>query len=181
MSKVYVNINSFDALSAPNGSVVKCVSSTIDRRVGEMFVVGSKTKCHYPEKEKLLTLQRSVLSHWSVYGDVFELVYSPEKKVEPEEVKPEKPDNYIPFGEEWHNEMMKWKKEDLLALLREKLIDTQATRQAYDGLYSTSTVTRVEVIDEKGRSYVNWRPNNNVYIEFQDAARTLKVFIKKKS
>lgn len=40
-------------------------------------------------------------------------------------------------------------------------------------------VTRVEVIDEKGRSYVNWDKDNKVQIEFQDDWRTLKIFISK--
>lgn len=38
-------------------------------------------------------------------------------------------------------------------------------------------VTRVEVIDENGRSYVNWKPTNTVEIKLQDDGRTLKVFI----
>jgi len=43
--------------------------------------------------------------------------------------------------------------------------------------YSTDKVTRVEVIDEEGRSYVNWDDNNKVELSFQDDGRTLKVFI----
>lgn len=39
---------------------------------------------------------------------------------------------------------------------------------------------RVEVIDEKGRSYVNWDDKNEVKLSFQDAGKTLKVFITKK-
>jgi len=38
-------------------------------------------------------------------------------------------------------------------------------------------VTRVEVIDENGRSYVNWKDNNRVLIQMQDDGRTLKIFI----
>jgi len=41
-------------------------------------------------------------------------------------------------------------------------------------------VTRVEVIDEKGRSYVNWEKDNNVEIDYQDDGRTLKIFISKR-
>ncbi len=37
--------------------------------------------------------------------------------------------------------------------------------------------TRVEVIDEKGRSYVNWKPTNKVRISTQDEGRTLKIFV----
>jgi hypothetical protein len=43
-----------------------------------------------------------------------------------------------------------------------------------------SKVTRVEVIDEKGRSYVNWDKDNLVRIDLQDDQRTLKIFISKK-
>lgn len=38
-------------------------------------------------------------------------------------------------------------------------------------------VNRVEVIDEAGRSYVNWHNQNSVHADLQDNARTLKVFI----
>jgi hypothetical protein len=43
--------------------------------------------------------------------------------------------------------------------------------------YSTDKVTRVGVIDEDGRSYVNWDDNNKVELSFQDNERTIKVFI----
>ena len=38
-------------------------------------------------------------------------------------------------------------------------------------------VTRVEVIDENGRSYVNWNKDNKVLVQLQDDGRTLKIFI----
>lgn len=37
--------------------------------------------------------------------------------------------------------------------------------------------TRVEVIDQKGRSYVNWKPTNKVRLSMQDDDRTAKIFI----
>ena len=37
--------------------------------------------------------------------------------------------------------------------------------------------TRVEVIDNAGRSYVNWNADNQVQISMQDNDRTLKVFV----
>lgn len=37
--------------------------------------------------------------------------------------------------------------------------------------------TRVEVIDQSGRAYVNWRPTNKVQIQMQDDDKTLKIFI----
>ena len=40
-----------------------------------------------------------------------------------------------------------------------------------------SNVNRVEVIDEKGRSYVNWKPTNKTSISIQDNGKTLKVFV----
>ena len=44
-------------------------------------------------------------------------------------------------------------------------------------LISLDKVNRVEVIDDKGRSYVNWKPTNKVSISLQDDGRTLKIFI----
>ena len=41
----------------------------------------------------------------------------------------------------------------------------------------TSKVTRVEVIDQNGRSYVNRKDSNVVETMLQDDGRTLKVFI----
>lgn len=38
-------------------------------------------------------------------------------------------------------------------------------------------VTRVEVIDQEGRSYVNWDVRNRVELSYQDDGRTLKIFI----
>lgn len=40
-------------------------------------------------------------------------------------------------------------------------------------------ITRVEVIDENGRSYVNWEDDNDVSWQLQDEERTLKVFVEK--
>jgi len=41
----------------------------------------------------------------------------------------------------------------------------------------TSMINRVEVIDENGRSYVNWNPTNRTELQVQDNGRTLKVFV----
>jgi len=38
-------------------------------------------------------------------------------------------------------------------------------------------VNRVEVIDQNGRSYVNWKPTNKTELSLQDGGKTLKVFI----
>jgi hypothetical protein len=40
-------------------------------------------------------------------------------------------------------------------------------------------VVRVEVIDENGRSYVNWNKDNIVHVSIQDEGRTMKIFIDK--
>lgn len=47
-------------------------------------------------------------------------------------------------------------------------------------MITISTVTRVEVIDQKGRSYVNINPENKVYVSIQDDNRTMKIFISNK-
>jgi len=39
------------------------------------------------------------------------------------------------------------------------------------------SLSRVEVIDENGRSYVNWHSQNRIEYSFQDGGRTLKIFI----
>jgi len=43
-----------------------------------------------------------------------------------------------------------------------------------------NTVTRVEVIDEKGRSYIKWDNDFMVKLSLQDNNRTLKIFLIKK-
>lgn len=45
---------------------------------------------------------------------------------------------------------------------------------------NTSNVTRVEVIDELGRSYVNWNEFNKIELQLQDDGKTLKIFIYKR-
>jgi|APGre2960657404_1045060.scaffolds.fasta_scaffold00061_46 hypothetical protein len=46
---------------------------------------------------------------------------------------------------------------------------------------TTQKVTRVEVIDERGRSYVKYlTAHREVVLSFQDDDRTLKVFIQDK-
>ena len=41
-----------------------------------------------------------------------------------------------------------------------------------------SGANRVEIIDEHGRSYINWKPANQTFLILQDEGRTLKIFIK---
>jgi hypothetical protein len=40
-------------------------------------------------------------------------------------------------------------------------------------------ITRVEIIDGEGRSYVNWNEDNDIVTSIQDEGRTLKVFVNK--
>jgi len=47
-------------------------------------------------------------------------------------------------------------------------------------LFDSSKVTRIEVIDHNGRSYVNWSPTNELSVSIQDQGRTLKLFINNK-
>ena len=46
---------------------------------------------------------------------------------------------------------------------------------------NTEEVTRVEVIDDTGRAYVNWNVDNIVSVQLQDNDKTLKVFISNKN
>ena len=46
-------------------------------------------------------------------------------------------------------------------------------------LLPLSKINRVEVIDDRGRSYINRDNNNQVKLSFQDELKTLKVFISK--
>lgn len=55
------------------------------------------------------------------------------------------------------------------------------TSNALPPITPMDKVTRVEVIDEHGRSYVNWNSNNKVTLSLQDNGKTLKVFIDKKT
>jgi hypothetical protein len=41
-------------------------------------------------------------------------------------------------------------------------------------------ITRVEVIDETGRAYVNTQVNGTVQYSLQDGGRTLKIFLRSK-
>jgi len=49
-----------------------------------------------------------------------------------------------------------------------------------DTLEAVPGITRVEVIDETGRAYVNTRVNGTVQYSLQDGGRTLKIFLQSK-
>ena len=51
-------------------------------------------------------------------------------------------------------------------------------KEEYEGELVKS-VTRVEVIDQDGRSYVNWNSTNKVEVSLQDEGKTMKVFIRR--
>jgi len=52
--------------------------------------------------------------------------------------------------------------------------------EIHDDMIHLNTVTRVEVIDEKGRSYIKWDNDFMVKLSLQDNNRTLKIFLIKK-
>lgn len=56
-------------------------------------------------------------------------------------------------------------------------LELQVRNKPIDDVSLLRKVTRVEVIDEKGKSYINWKKNNNVTASTQDEGRTLKIFI----
>ncbi len=79
-------------------------------------------------------------------------------------------------GESWNvlaNIMIKYAKQKSVVPVSEE--ESQTT------LDSNYKITRVEVIDQNGRSYVNWDKSNHVYTQLQDEGRTLKVFISRRS
>jgi hypothetical protein len=52
--------------------------------------------------------------------------------------------------------------------------------EIHDDLIHLNDVTRVEVIDEKGRSYIKWDNDYLVKLSLQDDGKTLKIFLIKK-
>lgn len=54
----------------------------------------------------------------------------------------------------------------------------EAMENYSDEQLNTSQVNRVEVIDQDGRSYTNWKQTNRVKVSIQDERKTLKIFIK---
>ena len=69
-------------------------------------------------------------------------------------------------------------------MFRISMQDIYETMQSYakeqvDKALKENIINRVEVIDENGRSYVNWKTTNKVELSFQDENRTLKIFINK--
>lgn len=61
-----------------------------------------------------------------------------------------------------------------------KLFDSEGNEYSAEDVFQllpVEKVTRVEVIDQQGRSYINWDNNNLVELHLQDNGRTIKVFI----
>jgi len=78
---------------------------------------------------------------------------------------------------------------ELRLVTEEELEEMERSCAEFDGfedwvvkgtLVELSEVTRVEVIDPKGRKYVNKNKHCEVELSLQDEGRTLKVFIKDK-
>jgi hypothetical protein len=61
----------------------------------------------------------------------------------------------------------------------EDIIDRVVQRLGSSNIIVLEKCTRVEVIDEKGRAYINWMPDNKAALSIQDEGQTLKVFITK--
>jgi hypothetical protein len=68
-------------------------------------------------------------------------------------------------------------KEELLETFKNEIMKEDEV--IVDGIIKLPIVTRVEVIDENGRSYVNY--NVEVELSYQDSAQTLKLFLKKRT
>jgi hypothetical protein len=63
-----------------------------------------------------------------------------------------------------------------------ELFDKNGKPLTFDEVISLlplKTVSRVEIIDNQGRSYVNRYQHNKVSVSLQDDNRTLKIFITK--
>ena len=59
-------------------------------------------------------------------------------------------------------------------------LSTETVYVPLDLYKTTKNITRVEIIDQKGRSYVNWNKNNSVKILIQDNGKTMKIVISNK-
>jgi len=57
------------------------------------------------------------------------------------------------------------------------LVAKQMEKKQMESSIELEKVNRVEVIDQKGRSYVNWKPTNKTELSLQDDGKTLKIFI----
>lgn len=68
-------------------------------------------------------------------------------------------------------------KEELLESFKNEIM--REDEIIVDGIKKLPRVTRVEVIDENGRSYVKY--NVEVELSYQDSAQTLKLFLKKRT
>ena len=71
--------------------------------------------------------------------------------------------------------------DSLGGLDREKAIYQNVLKHYRKDYLVESNCTRVEVIDQKERSYVNFKPTNKVEISRQDQGKTLKIFISERS
>ena len=66
---------------------------------------------------------------------------------------------------------------ELLEIYKEEIM--REDEVIVDGIMKLPRVTRVEVIDENGRSYVKY--GVEVELSYQDSAQTLKLFLKKRT
>lgn len=95
-------------------------------------------------------------------------------------------DDYYPYrNRNFKNEILYAKSKYDETYLKQELLENfknETMREdeiIVDGIMKLPRVTRVEVIDENGRSYVNY--NVEVELSYQDSAQTLKLFLKKRT
>jgi hypothetical protein len=94
-------------------------------------------------------------------------------------------DDYYPYrNRNYKKEILYAKSKYDEIYLKEELLETfkneimKEDEVIVDGIIKLPRVTRVEIIDDNGRSYVNY--NVEVELSYQDDARTLKLFLKKR-
>ena len=86
------------------------------------------------------------------------------------------------FDEEegWIDDVPAMTKETFVKLVKE-YHESKISNLYNSKIFPLEKVTRLEVIDENGRSYVNWNKRNIIALSFQDEERTLKIFISKEN
>jgi hypothetical protein len=95
-------------------------------------------------------------------------------------------DDYYPYrNRNYRKEILYAKSKYDETYLKQELLETfkneimRENEIIVDGIIKLPRVTRVEVIDENGRSYVNY--NVEVELSYQDNVQTLKLFLKKRT
>ena len=69
-------------------------------------------------------------------------------------------------GGSYSDEYVKWLESEVKKLHSQNVSDSVLSK-----------CTRVEVIEDSDRAYINWKDTNRVQIQMQDDNKTLKIFI----